>query len=78
MSKAMKQIKIKVKHNENFTAASLMWRYAKENNVSCINKYFKTYLNINGELCSYDHWEITPCEDTPEFDTVTLCLIKEK
>ena len=70
------KIKINVKHNENFTAASLMWRYAKENNIHCINSYYKTYISLKGEFYSYDHWEITPCEDNPEYDTVTLYLIK--
>ena len=74
----MAEIKIKVKHDENFTAASLMWRYAKEHNLSCINKYFKTYLVMNNEYWSYDHWEITPCEDAPEYDTVTLYLVKKE
>ena len=70
----MKQIQINVKHNENFTASSLMGRYAKENNLQCVNEYFTTYIKINGELWSYDHWQITPCEDAPEYDTVTLYL----
>ena len=72
------EIKINVKHNENFTASSLMWRYAKENKIICINKDFKRCLIMNGELWSYDHWEITSCEDNPEYDTVTLYLIKKE
>lgn len=68
------KIQINVKHNENFTASSLMGRYAKENNLQCVNEYFTTYIKINGELWSYDHWQITPCEDAPEYDTVTLYL----
>ena len=71
-------IQIKVKHTDNFTASSLMRRYAKENNSYCINKNFITYLEINGELWSYDHWKITPCNDNPEYDTVTLYLNKEE
>lgn len=74
----MIQIKLKVNRNENFTASSLMWRYAKENNLLCIYKHFKTYIQLNGELWSYCYWEITPCEDSPEYDTVTLYLIKKE
>ena len=74
----MVNIKLKVKHNENFTATSLMWRYAKENNTECINSYFNTYILLQGEFYGYDHWEITPCEDTPEYDTVTLYLTKKE
>lgn len=74
----MAEIKINVKHNENFTAASLMWRYAKENETTCINKHFKTCILLQGEFYSYDHWEITPCEEAPGYDTVTLYLIKEE
>lgn len=72
------EIKINIKHNENFTASSLMGRYAKANNLICVNEHFKTYIKINGELWSYDHWQITPCEDAPEYDTVTLYLIKKE
>lgn len=71
-------IKLKVKHSENFTATSLMWRYAKENNATCINKRFKTFIVLQGVFYSYDHWQITPCEDTPEYDIVTVYLIKEE
>lgn len=71
-------IKIKVKHNENFTASYLMRRYAKENNLPCVNKHFNTYLKMNGELWGYDHWKITPCKPNYKYDTVTLYLIKEE
>lgn len=74
----MAEIKIKVKCNENFTATSLMWRYAKENNATCVSKHFKTYIILQGEFYSYDHWELTPCEEAPGYDTVTLYLIKEE
>ena len=72
------KIKVNVKHNENFTASSLMRRYAKENNTHCINSHFNTYILLQGEFYSYDHWEITPCENIPEYDTVTLYLTKKK
>ena len=72
------KIQIKVKHNENFTASSLMRRYATANNLQCVNEYFTTYIKSNDELWSYDHWQITPCEDAPEYDTVTLYLTKKE
>lgn len=74
----MKQIQIKVKNDENFTATSLMWRYAKENNLQFCYTDYRNYLFIDGEYYSYDHWEITPCEDAPEYDTVTLYLMKKE
>ena len=72
------KIKVNVKHNENFTASSLMIQYAKANNIPCVHKNFVWCLVIKDEYYIYDHWEITPCEDAPEYDTVTLYLIKKE
>ena len=72
------EIKINIKHNENFTASSLMRQYAKDNNIPCVHKDFVCCLVIKGEYYIYDHWQITPCEDAPEYDTVTLYLIKKE
>ena len=57
----MKEIKITVDPAENFTASSLMYRYAKQTpGVKLRNTYlFETLLEIEGIPYHYHHWSVT-------------------
>ena len=57
--KLMIHFTIRVPHGTNFTAASLMHRYAAENHLQ--HGYYKGRSVItakNGEQYGFDHWEI--------------------
>lgn len=57
----MKEIKITVDPAENFTASSLMHRYAKQTTgVKLRNTYwFETILEIESTAYRYHHWSVT-------------------
>jgi hypothetical protein len=72
----MKNIKITVRHGENFTAASLMKRYADQTRAEFRRSLFgAAELIIDGEKYQYDHWSVTSENGA---DVVTLYLINIK
>lgn len=58
---------------QNFTAASLMHRYAKENGAThTYSKNGRSILNIHGIFYAFDHWTINQNGDGTETVTVYL------
>lgn len=73
---ALKELKVVVGSGENFTANSLMIRYAALHAGVEFEHlpYFETGLRIGNELYKYDHWKIETGDDGTE--TVTLFMKK--
>lgn len=72
----MKTIKVSIRHGENFTAASLMKRYADQTRTEFRRSLFgSAELIIDGEKYQYDHWSVTSENGA---DVVTLYLISSK
>ena len=57
----MKEIKIAVDPTENFTASSLMHRYANQTPGAKLRStyWFETLLEIGGIPYRYHHWSVT-------------------
>lgn len=68
----MKSFKTVQPQNRNFTAATLMYEYAKENNIKQWYEYGNSILCICGQKYKYHHWEISDNGD--ETETVTVFL----
>lgn len=68
-------IKIEVQPQENFSAASLMYRYATMTpGIRYANSYFgDARLYIDGKWYGYDHWSVT--KEGPK--TVVTLYLKE-
>lgn len=58
----------------DFCAADLMYEYSKLGIADYFTGFCSTYLVINHEVFVYDHWKITPIENAPGFDNVTVYL----
>ena len=72
----MKEIKVSVRHGENFTAASLMKRYADQTGTEFRRSLWgAAELIIEGEKYQYDHWSVTSENGA---DVVTLYLVSSK
>ena len=68
----MKQITVTVQHGENFTAASLMKRYANQTGAEFRRGFWgAAELVIDGITYHYHHWSVTT-ENGAE--TITLFL----
>jgi hypothetical protein len=70
----MKEIKLTVSPSENFTASSLMHRYANQNTGSKFyrSNFGEALLTIEGTAYRYHHWSITAANAA---DVVTLYLM---
>ena len=72
----MKEIKIQVARDENFTPASLMKRYADQTGTEFRRSFWgAAELVIEGRFYQHHHWGITAENDV---ETVTLYLEEVK
>lgn len=62
------------KRGENFTPASLIYRYAKENNLKTFYSYGSIYIVIRGMVYGYYCYAIEGNDDSTETVTVFLAL----
>ena len=68
----MKQIQITVQRGENFTAASLMKRYADQTGAEFRRRFWgAAELVIDDNAYHYHHWSVTAENGT---ETITLFL----
>ena len=71
MDTADYQFTLTVPAGANFTAASLMHRYAAEHKADYSSYHGRAVLTIAGIPYGYDHWELTNCGPV---DQVTVYL----
>ena len=68
---------ITIKHGENFTPASLIYKWAKESRYETFYSYGAILVSVFGNIYGYDHYII--CDNGDGTDTVTVSMrLKER
>ena len=69
-------IRVTRPRNSNYTPADLIAQWARENKRPyAYTRYGELFLTIGGLPFAYDHWAITPIDETTEQIYITLTQI---